>query len=75
MHTLLFLIPKKHNGKVFGDYRPISCYNVVYKLIIEVIARRLKPILSEIIGEEQFGFLQNRHSQCGNGNTGSDSFS
>jgi hypothetical protein len=58
--TFLCLIPKKQNSEMFEDYRPISCCNVVYKLIAKIIARRLRPLLSEIIGEEQFGFLQNR---------------
>jgi hypothetical protein len=44
----------------FRDHRPISCRNVVYKIIAKVLARRLKPILSEIISKEQFGFLQHR---------------
>jgi hypothetical protein len=57
--TFLCLIPKKQNSETFEDYRPISCCNIVYKLISKIIARRLRPLLSVIIGEEQFGFLQN----------------
>jgi hypothetical protein len=56
----LFLIHKKENADSFGNFRPISCCNVVYKLISKIIARRLRPVLSEVIGEEQFRFLQNR---------------
>ena len=33
---------------------------MIYKIIAKVIALRIKPILSEIISEEQFGFLYNR---------------
>lgn len=50
--TFLCLIPKKQNYEMFEDYRPISCCNVVYELIAKIIARRLRPLLSEIIGEE-----------------------
>ena len=32
---------------------------MIYKLIEKVIAQRIKPILSKVITEEQFGFLQN----------------
>ena len=33
---------------------------MIYKIIAKVISLRIKPILSEIISEEQFGFLFNR---------------
>ena len=58
--TFLALIPKKQKLTDFGDFIPISCCNVVYKLIAKIIAQRMKSILSQIILEEQFGFLFNR---------------
>ena len=33
---------------------------MIYKIIAKVLALRLKPVLSEIITEEIFGFLNNR---------------
>jgi hypothetical protein len=33
---------------------------MIYKLVAKVIARRINPILSEVILEEQFVFLQRR---------------
>ena len=56
----LALIPKKQNASPFKDFRPISCCNVVYKIIAKIIVQHLKPILGEIITEEKFGFLFNR---------------
>ena len=32
---------------------------MIYKIIAKVLALRLKPVLSEIITEEKFGFLNN----------------
>jgi hypothetical protein len=58
--TFLCLIPKKQCPSSFEDYRPIACCNVIYKLISKIISRRLRPMLSAFIGEEQFGFLHNR---------------
>ena len=55
----LSLIRRKQKCSSFEDFRPISCCNVVYKIIAKTIAQRLKPILSEIITKEQFGFLFN----------------
>ena len=58
--TFLALIPKKQNPTSFEEFRPISCWNVVYKLIAKTISLILKPILSKVITQEQFGFLENR---------------
>ena len=58
--TFLALIPKKQNPSSFEEFKPISCCNVVYKIIEKIIAQRLNPILSEIITKEQFIFLFNR---------------
>ena len=56
--TFISLIPKKEKTEAFEDFRPVSCYNTIYKLIARVIAQRIKPILSKVITKEQFGFLQ-----------------
>jgi hypothetical protein len=48
------------NPQSFDDFRPISLCNCIYKIISKIIARRLKPILSEAISKEQFGFLEGR---------------
>jgi len=58
--TFLTLIPKKQKAQSFDDFIPISCCNMIYKIIAKVIAFRIKSILSEIISEEQLGFLFNR---------------
>jgi hypothetical protein len=51
--TFLALIPKSNKPQTFGDYRPISLCNLVYKLISKVIANRIKPILSRNLSAEQ----------------------
>jgi hypothetical protein len=55
--TFLALIPKNKEAISFEDFRPISCCNLIYKLIAKIIALCLNPILSEIISEEQYRFL------------------
>ena len=58
--TFIALVPKVNNPLTFGDYRPISLYNLCYKIISKIIANRTKPILSRSLSEEQLGSLQGR---------------
>ena len=51
---------KKLKLQSFDEFKPISFCNMIYKIIAKVLALRLKPVLSEIINEEKFGFLNNR---------------
>ena len=58
--TSIALIPKKPEACSLGDYRPISCCNVVYKVISKIIANRLKPILKKCVSPNQAAFLKGR---------------
>jgi len=58
--TFFTLIPKFATPSSFVNYRPISLYNLCYKLISKIIATRIKPILSCFLSKEQLGFLKGR---------------
>jgi hypothetical protein len=58
--TILTLVPKKKSPSSMGDYRPISCCNVVYKCITEIIANRMIPGLDDVIRAHQGAFIPGR---------------
>jgi hypothetical protein len=58
--NFIALIPKVNGPATFGDFRPIALCNLCYKIISKIIAKRIRPILSRALSEEQFGFLKGR---------------
>nr|GMC82735.1 uncharacterized protein LOC109184888 [Ipomoea batatas] len=48
-YTVIALIPKTQQTNVVGDFRPISCCNVIYKVISKVLAARLSNVLPSLI--------------------------
>lgn len=58
--TILALIPKKYEAKQIGDYIPISCCNVFFKIILKLLANRLKKVLPRFISPNQSAFVKDR---------------
>ena len=48
------------NASSPSDFRPISCCNVVYKVIAKILAGRLTHVLKEIVSPMQNAFLGGR---------------
>ncbi|KAL2231101.1 UNVERIFIED_CONTAM: hypothetical protein Sindi_1704500 [Sesamum indicum] len=58
--TILTLIPKVHTPMSVNDFRPISCCNVLYKIIAKLLVQRLSSLLDKIISPCQTAFIPGR---------------
>lgn len=52
-HTFITLILKKNTLERVIDYRSISLFNILYKIIVKVLANCLKSILPHVISPTQ----------------------
>ena len=59
-YTHLVLIPKKSNPQNITENRPISLGNVVSRLISNVVANRVKPMLPCVTSDSQSAFVLGR---------------
>ncbi|KAL0300285.1 UNVERIFIED_CONTAM: Retrovirus-related Pol polyprotein from type-2 retrotransposable element R2DM [Sesamum angustifolium] len=58
--TVLTLIPKVRTPHSVADFRPISCCNVIYKVISKILVCRFREILDLLISPSQNAFIPGR---------------
>ena len=63
--TWMVFIPKVDKAEDIKDYRPIRMVGCLYKVIANILAKRIKLVMPELIGEAQSAFVQNRQSLDG----------
>ncbi|GAA0165339.1 reverse transcriptase [Lithospermum erythrorhizon] len=60
-HTILALLPKTSCFPHLGDFRPIGLTNVLYKLIMKILARLMAPFLPCFVDKAQGAFVKDRN--------------
>ncbi|KAL0401945.1 UNVERIFIED_CONTAM: LINE-1 reverse transcriptase [Sesamum latifolium] len=58
--TLISLIPKVNKPMVVAEFRPVSCCNVLYKVITKILVQRMRGILDKLISPSQNAFVPGR---------------
>ncbi|RVW46613.1 Transposon TX1 uncharacterized 149 kDa protein [Vitis vinifera] len=58
--TFLVLVPKKGGAEDLKDFRPISLVGSLYKLLVKVLANRIKKVMGKVISEPQNAFVEGR---------------
>ncbi|GAA0168981.1 hypothetical protein LIER_40685 [Lithospermum erythrorhizon] len=59
--TTITLIPKVSCPQHMRDFRPISCFNTIYKCITTILTNRLKVTLQNVGGKQQTTYVPSRH--------------
>ena len=55
------LIPKEVNLATFNRFGPISLCNASYKILLKLLANKIKPLLDKLISSSQGDFIKGRH--------------
>ena len=58
---ILTLLYKKGEREDIRNWRPLTMLNVDYKIIAKILANRIKPVLPNIIKDDQKGFVPGRN--------------
>lgn len=55
------MIPKVEGVVSIDEFRPVSMVGSFYKVIVKVLARRLRSMLGSVISNTQSGFIEGRN--------------
>ena len=55
--AIVKILHKKNDRQEIGNYRPLSLLCVDYKALAKLTTERIKPVLTQVIGNEQQGFV------------------
>ena len=58
--TFMVLIPKRGGVEDLKDFRPISLTGSIYKLIVKVLANRMKKVMNKLVNSAHNAFVEGR---------------
>ena len=56
----MVFIPKIPKPEEVGQFRPISCYNFIYKIITKIIVLKLRKFMNRLISPNHSAFIGGR---------------
>jgi hypothetical protein len=62
-HTFIALIPKKLGASLVYHFRLISLCNIIYNIILKILANRFKGLLYKFISQYQLAFAPSKSIQ------------
>lgn len=60
VNNTVTLVPKIHNITHVKDFRSISCYTMIYKLVSKILTNRIQPVIGDVVNLAQTGFILGR---------------
>lgn len=61
--SFITLVPKVDNPSQSSHFRPISLLNISVKIITKLLANRLQKEITELLHQNQYGFIQSKTIQ------------
>ena len=58
--TFLLLIPNKGHVEDLKDFRPISLLGALFKILVKVLANRLRRVIGKVVSPSQNAFIEGR---------------
>ena len=59
LNSTFIAIPKTSNAMEFGEFRTISLIPHINKILLQLIRKRISPIIERNLSESQYGFRKN----------------
>ena len=59
--SFIALVPKKPSASNIEDFSPISLAGSLYKILMKVLANRLRSVMGKLVSDSQNAVVRGRH--------------